>query len=138
MVNKAIKTILSFICVLLICFPCATLLADTTPELAIVKVNDILIYITPANQLISEAKERNVPVSEKISPDGHIDYIIGDSKLSTELLSLYNKAISKSQLSKDDVIIEYNTKDNDSIIELIQVNKVRYLITGVRFLRKQK
>lgn len=123
-------------CALSIYLPCATPLADTTPELAIVKVNGILIYIIPANQLIAEAKERNVFVSERISPDGAIEYIIEDSKLSAELLNLYNRAISKSQLSEETVIVEYNTKDNDNIIALIQVNKARHLITGIRFVRK--
>lgn len=136
MVSKAFKTILYFVIVLPICLTCSMSFADTTPELEIIKVNNISIYVIPANQLVSEAKKRNIPVIENNFSDGHIDYTIEDSRLSDELFRLYNRAISKSQESKDEVIIEYNARDSDNIIELIQVNKARCLITGIRFLRK--
>jgi hypothetical protein len=141
MTNKIIKGVLCFVCSLSIYLLCSALLADSTPEQQIVKVNGIQIYKIPADQLISAAKERNIYVSEKIAPDVNIEYTIADSKLSAELLNLYNSAMSNSRSKNNrpnegNIILQENTEDDNNILEAIQVHKTRFLIIGVRFLRK--
>lgn len=141
--GKIIKIALCFVCALSLCLPCSVVFADSTPEQAIVKVNGILIYMTPANQLISAAKERNIYVSDKTASDGGIEFIIADSKLSTELSNLYTSAMSNSQsknngLGEGNIILQENTKDGDNILEAIQVHKTRSLVMGIKFSKRQK
>jgi hypothetical protein len=129
------RIMLYLACISLAFLPCSITFADTTPEQTIVKVNGILIYMTPANQLVAVAKKMNVAVSKKIAIDGSVEFTIADSKLAAELSNLYNSAITAD--SQNDLVLQENTNNDDNILEVIQVHKSRFMITGVRFLKKR-
>ena len=88
MMNRTNKVIFYFVHALSVCLLCSVVFADLAREEPIVKINGISFYMTPANQILSAAKKRNIDLSENKSPDSTVEFTIANSKLLTELLSL--------------------------------------------------
>lgn len=129
--KKIFKTVLYFLCLLLPClFPYA-INADTTREPEIVKINGVHTYKLPADQLIIKSKENGLVSTKSSVSDGCVEYVLPESNLLNELLRLYNRAISKH--IGQAVVLEESQKGENSIIESLQVNVYRELITGVKF-----
>jgi len=132
MINKMTKIIPCTFCMLLIAVFCHVAIADTTKEEAIFELNGIAIYKTPAYTLISAAKARDIEVAED-TIGGTVKIKIASSALATEILDLYNRAMSRTD--DDEIVLVRNNDKNkgaDRILTAMIVNKARKMITGIR------